>query len=141
MYISPLEVLGGALPVLSYNNGVDDAGNAADPVAELTAIGNAITTGDYGYFFGEPSQPVEAVEPDSSAVAFANSLAQLKAQASASALAQLLSAQTGAAEPEYSFILKPVGDAQPSSAAGLARLLSATYGQNPRTATTFNLLG
>lgn len=148
MLISPLEVLGGAIPILSFNNGQDAAGNQYDPAANLRDIASAITTGDYGYFFGEPADPPAeppAQAPGTSALDFANSLAQLKAQASASTLAQLLSdaAPNSGEEPAYSFFLNPAQSTQSNSAAALAALLSLKYGDTALTAraTTLNLLG
>lgn len=146
MLISPLEVLGGAIPILSYNNGQDAAGNAFDPAANLHDIANAITTGDYGYFFGEPANPPADESAGTSALDFANSLAQLKAQASASTLAQLLTDATTTQPGDaagFSFILKPIATAQPNSAAALAALLNLKYGDAALTAkaTTLNLLG
>lgn len=145
MLISPLEILGGAIPILSFNNGQDAAGNAFDPAANLHDIANAITTGDYGYFFGEPATPPSDNSAGQSALDFANSLAQLKAQASASTLAQLLSDATAAPSGDqdgFSFILKPASTTQPNSAAALAALLNLKYGDAALTAkaTTLNLL-
>ncbi len=145
MLISPLEFLGGALPILSPNNGHVGGGLNADPATNLNSIASALTSGDLSIIFGLQPE-AEDVAAGPSALDFANSLAQLRVQASAASLAQLL---TGAAlgwESESSrfaplglkFSHNPGGP----SATALADMLNTAYGLDRSTGpSTFNLFG
>ncbi|MFN0012367.1 MAG: hypothetical protein ACKVS8_12070 [Phycisphaerales bacterium] len=146
MLISPLEFLGGAIPILSPNNGAGSGGGLnADPATNLNSIASALTTGDLSIIFGlEPETDGEAAGP--SAMDFANSLAQLKAQASAASLAQLLTSAALGTESESS-IFAPLGlkfsdNPGGPSATALAGMLNTAYGPRPSDGPfTFNLLG